>query len=93
MKLTLGDKKYLREKFHENEQAIQQIEACIPYTKFTLYTVGGGSRRIYLDEVIRLLGRELFLSAMDRCAFHRTALVDVNPQHEMLFDANKYFRV
>lgn len=99
MKLTKADREYLKRNFWENDDDIDQIEEAISKTSFKVFDMGSeelrngkeGGKRITLSETIDLLGREVFLSGMDRCAFHVTAVRYTNDGRTVFFDASRYF--
>lgn len=83
MKLTDEDKKFLREMYDETEERnLKQIEDCSKKTRFTLVDTTNHkssflwytAKEISEKEAINLLGRETFLSGMERAAFHRSAI-------------------
>lgn len=92
MKLTKADREYIRRNFHENDAAIAQIERAIGKTIFTADD-GNGERRISCAAAMDILGREAFLSGMDRAAFHWSA-VRTNSDESIVvyFDASKFFK-
>lgn len=87
MKLTREDREYLREHFHEEEWAINQIEEAIKKTTFKI-----GGKRVTSTEVIRRIGREHFLSCMDRSAFHWSATTETPDGERVDFDSRRFFR-
>ena len=87
MKLTEEDRVYLREECHEDDEDIRQIEKVISKTTFKL-----DGKRIPLKEAIDLLGREEFLSGMDRSAFHWSAVRMTPDGREIHFDSRRFFR-
>ena len=86
MKLTKADREYLKRNFWENEDHIDQIEAAIGKTTFE-----HDHKYIGVKDAIELCGRELFLSAMDRSAFHRSCCVTLPDGSHMYFDSKKFF--
>lgn len=86
MKLTKADRHYLVEEFHEDAQAIDQIERAVGQTWFTYK-----GERISAARAIELCGRERFLSAMDRSAFHWTTAVPLEDGSVVYFDSSKLF--
>ncbi len=92
MKLTEEDKKYLRETYNENDEAIDQIERCIAKTDFTLHSPDfWESRKILASAVLDVLDRESFLSGMRRCAFHRTAFRYTKDGRYITFNSRRFF--
>ena len=88
MKLTKADREYIKRNFWESERNIDQIEEAIPHTKYRYCGAYIGVKR-----VIELIGREGFLSGMDRSAFHWTATYIDDTGEPVLFDSSEYFRV
>ena len=86
MKLTKADREYIRRNFWEDDKNIDQIEAAIGCTWFEYK-----NERIGVRKAIELIGREKFLSGMDRSAFHRTATVTTDEGIPVYFDSSKYF--
>lgn len=86
MKLTEADRKYLLEQCNEDEKAIAQIERAIGKTWFSCKC-----ERISASRAIALCGRQRFLSAMDRSAFHYTTSVTLEDGTIIYFDSSKLF--
>ena len=87
MKLTEEDRAYLRDTLKEDTESIRQIEQVLAKTTFKI-----DKKRLTAEEVIEQIGREDFLSGMDRCAFHVDA-VRITPEgEEIYFDSRRYFK-
>lgn len=56
----------------EDESSFHQINEAMRRTKYTLITPYT-SKKIKKDEAIRILGEDLYLSGIQRSAFHGTA--------------------
>ena len=94
MKLTKADKAYLIS-INESEQDFPQIEEAMEVTKYELTDADGKEtiRSISRKEAIELLGRENWLSGLDRSAFHWTAMRQTKDEKGyVLFDSAKLFR-
>jgi hypothetical protein len=91
MKLTKKDKTTLLS-LGCLECDFKQIEKVISKTKYILYKVRGNEqKRICRASVINLIGRDAFLSGINRSAFHCTAVRYVDDENAIYFDSNKYF--
>lgn len=91
MKLTKKDKTYLLS-IGCSENDFQQIENAISKTKYLLYSIRGNEqKRIGRKVVINLIGREAFLSGINRSAFHYTAVRYVDADNAIHFDSSRYF--
>ena len=93
MKLTKADKEFLKRNFWEKDDAIDHIERALDYTDYEIQVNGGGWKKSNAKEVIELIGRERWLSGLDRCAFHMAACNN-NEDNTVLafFDATRFFR-
>lgn len=91
MKFTESDRAYLREHHHEPDEAIRQIEAAVSKTVYSL-AIKGESTKISRKKAIEILGREKWLSGMDRSAFHRSATYTTNDGKTVYFDSRRFFR-
>ena len=87
MKLTEEDRDFLRTQYHEDEESIDQIEKALRKTTFHM-----GNERISAEEVIARIGREMFLSGIDRSAFHVTALRITPDGKEIFFNSRRFFK-
>lgn len=92
MKLTQKDKEYLRSIGETEEEDINQIERAISKTKFEYH-----GERISTKTAIGILGREIFLSGMQRSAFHLSAVryadwADWNGEDGVYFYSSEYFK-
>ena len=87
MKLSKADREYIRRNFWESEDSIDQIERCIDKTKFTL-----DGKKIPTARAIEMLGREKFLTGMDRSAFHFTTVVETDDGRLIHFDSSRFFK-
>lgn len=92
-KLTQDDITLLREWGETNDEDIKQIERCASekWTKYELIDYKQKIRKeISRKEAIEILGREVWLSGMQRCAFHCSA---ARQQGDLcvLFDSYDYF--
>ena len=87
MKLTKADRDFIRRNFWESEQSIDQIERCIDRTKFTL-----DGKKIPTARAIAMLGREKFLTGMDRSAFHYTTVMETEDGQMIYFDSSRFFK-
>lgn len=87
MKLTKEDKEMLKS-FGFFEEDLDQIELATSsrYTKYEL-----DNKNISRDEVISLLGREVYLSGIARSAFHWSALRTTEDGKEIYFDSSNLF--
>ena len=99
MKFTEEDIAYLRELGETDDEDIEQVRRAASKTKFTLYAKSdyekGSDRgkKINRDSAIAVLGREGFLSGMDRSAFHMSALREsLDGKHYVGFDSRPFFR-
>jgi hypothetical protein len=93
MKLTKRDKEILRTEYYEDDESIEQIERATSKTVFTLYDHINEPIRIGIRKVIELLGREEFLSGMDRSAFHWDSYrVTADGKYGIGFDSSALFR-
>ena len=97
-KLTEDDIALLREWGETNDDDIKQIERCASekWTKYELTDYKQEIRKkISREEAIEILGRERWLSGMQRCAFHCSAVRYQGDGREddlfVLFDAYKFF--
>lgn len=91
-KLTDEDKAYLKE-FGETEKDFPQIERAANvayYGLSTPYSFGGA--KISLEDAIEELGREGFLSAIRRAAFHRTTLRNGKNGNQIKIDASRLWK-
>lgn len=98
-KLTEDDIALLREWGETNDDDIRQIERCTSekWTKYELTDKKQGiCKKISREEAIEILGREEWLSGMQRCAFHCSAVRYPNNDEEsgiyVFFDAYKFFK-
>lgn len=94
MKLTKRDKEILRTKYYEDDESIEQIERAISKTVFILCDQNQKPlKKIGIRKVIELLGREEFLSSMNRSAFHwDTYSVTADGKYGIDFDSSALFR-
>lgn len=71
MKLTKAQKDYYRS-MKWDEDDIKQLESMGKYCKLTLYNniTGKKIKRITQKEAIKILGKETFMSGMERACFH-----------------------
>lgn len=60
----------------EDESSFRQINEAMRRTKYTLITPYT-SKKIKKDEAMRILGEDLYLSGIQRSAFHGTATREV----------------
>lgn len=92
MKLTKQDIMTLKD-WGENDEDITQIEEATSKTKFTLHDrVTGISEKIGIRKAIEILGRETFLSGIDRSAFHFTSYrEDDTGRYGISFDSSRLF--
>ena len=60
----------------ENESSFRQINEAMRRTKYTLVTPYA-SRKIRKEEAVEILGEDLYLSGIQRSAFHGTATREV----------------
>ena len=91
MKLSKKDKTYLLS-IGCREIDFRQIENVISKTRYYLYKVRGNEeKRIGREVVINLIGRESFLSGINRSAFHYTAVRYVDADKAIHFDSSRYF--
>lgn len=91
MKFTEFDRAYLREHHHEPDEAIRQIEAAVSKTVYSL-EIKGKSTKISREKAIEILGRERWLSGMDRSAFHRSSVCSTDDGDKTVyFDSRKFF--
>lgn len=80
MYFTQGDKEYLKS-LGEDEAHIRQIESAVRRTVFKYR-----GQRITRDKAIDLLGRERFLSGMQRCTYHQTAVRTTDGEETVFFE-------
>lgn len=92
MKFTGSDRAYLREHHHEPDEAIRQIEAAVSKTVYFLKIKGEGIKMISRKRAIEILGREKWLSGMDRSAFHCSATHTTIDGKTVYFDSRRFFR-
>ena len=95
IKLTKNDVALLREWGETNDNDIKQIERCTSekWTKYELIDYKQKIRKkISREEAIKILGREEWLSGMQRCAFHCSA-ARYHGDVCVLFDSYDYFNV
>ena len=87
MKLTNSDTEILKEYGYEDED-FAQIQRALDKrnTKYTTYT--DNEKPITREEVIKLLGKENFLSGLARSCFHYTAVRVVNGNVHVYFDSS-----
>ena len=86
MKLTSMDKELLKNWGHEDEDC-NQIERATTKT-----TYKSDNKKISLDEALKILGRETYLSGISRSAFHFSAYRQNEKGVAVLFDSSKLFR-
>ena len=93
MKLTKRDKEFLRTEYYEDDKSIEQIERAISKTVFILCDQNQKAlKKIGIRKVIELLGREEFLSGMDRSAFHWSSYrVAADEKYGIYFDSSASF--
>lgn len=94
MKLTNKDKKYLLSIGHIEED-LGQIADAITYTRYESFETTNESvvTRLNQKQVIKLLGREKFLSGMSRSAFHYSAVQFTDDDKIcVMFDSSKFFK-
>ena len=91
MKLTNSDKEILKEYGYEDE-GFAQIQRAFDTrnTKYTTYA--DDEEPITREGVIKLLGRENFLSGLARSCFHYTAVRVVNGNVRVYFDSSNLFK-
>ena len=87
LKLTEKDRRFLRTQYHEDDESIDQIERALRKTTFYL-----GNKRISAEEVVERIGWEMFLSGLDRSAFHVTAVRRTPDGEEIFFNSRRFFR-
>ena len=75
MVLTNSDKEILLSKGYSNNDLIAIEDAKFRYKIFDTYNESNPEIKISQTEVIKLIGRENFLSAIGRDTFHSTAVV------------------
>ena len=94
MKLTKRDKEILRTKYYEDDESIEQIERATSKTVFILCDESQKAiKKIGIRKVIELLGREEFLSGIDRSAFYWTSYrVTADEKYGIYFDSSALFR-
>lgn len=92
MKLTLEDKRFLKDQCFEDDVSIEQIERATRKTKYE-YDDGIVTRKISEKEAINILGRNEWLAGMDRAAFHSDATVCVDGMESayVYFDSSAFF--
>jgi len=86
MKLTSTDKELLIN-WGYREEDLNQIERA---TTKTTYEMNG--KKISVNEVLEVLGRETYLSGISRSAFHWSAVRNNNDGEEVYFDSSKLFK-
>lgn len=98
-KLTENDIALLRDWGEINDDDIKQIERCASkkWTKYELTDEKQGiCKKISREEAIEILGRKEWLSGMQRCAFHCSAVRYRGGGCEgdlfVLFDAYNFFK-
>lgn len=87
MVLTNSDKEILLSKGYSNNDLIAIEDAKFCYKIFDTYNESNPEIKISQTEVIKLIGRERFLSAIGRATFHSTAVV----AHESVVGLGVYF--
>ena len=93
MKLTKIDKEFLKRNFWEKDDAIAQIERALDYTDYEIQVNGNGWEKSDAKTVIELIGREKWLSGMDRCAFYVQACQNSDDKTVLVFfDASRFFK-
>lgn len=94
MRLTKEDKEFLRS-LYEGEEYFPQIEEAMDNTTYELCDEDGKEtiRTITREEAIELLGRENWISGIDRSAFHWTAMRQTKDgKNYIMFNSSKLFR-
>lgn len=92
--LSSYDKRILRS-FGEHPDVFPQIEEAISKTKYYLYDKENDKSIGYVksEKAIEILGKKVFLSGIDRSAFHRTALrYSPDYKYSVRFDSGKLFK-
>ena len=93
MKLTVEDKKILREFGHKENKELKQIERAISKTTFTVFTRGKcDEKEISLIDALELLDRKEFLSGIGRSAFHWSSVRDTKDGRCVYFDSSRFFK-
>ena len=94
MKLTNKDKEYLLS-IGVKEDNFQQMEKACKYVKYEMFTKEDESIVIPItqEKAIEILGREKYLSGLQRCTFHSSA-VRYNESETIfvLFDSYKFLK-
>lgn len=96
MKLTEDDEKILLEMGCPAEDIPQIRDAALTkYTRYTLYeNEKSAGKRIGEKEAIRLLGRKMWLSGLERSAFHCSAARKIEGSEAfILFDSKRLLAV
>lgn len=88
--------KYQEEYFKahgEDEKSFRQLNEAMRRTKYTLVTPYT-SRKIRKEEAVEVLGEDLYLSGIQRSAFHGTATRKVmgKPFQMVLFDSSALWK-
>lgn len=95
MKLTDSDVAFLKSIGETDPEDIAQVEKATTKTRYTLYDKSNGStKQIGLHQAIELLGREAFLSGLDRSAFHWDSIREsADGRYTVGFDSRALFKV
>ena len=74
----------------ESEQDKKQIKRALKCTKYELHKDGEKTSNVSRKKAIELLGNEIFVSGLERSAFHYTAF-RTNNDIGILFDSSDLF--
>ena len=93
MKLTNADKAYILSIGFPKED-LEQIEAAVDNTKYTLILGNGRERPLTRLGAMRKLGRQTFLNGISRSAFHWTAMRETKGERveHVYFDSSDFLR-
>lgn len=74
------------------EEDFDQIKYAADQTSFTLGDQDGNMKRISIKTANQLLTREVFLSGLNRSAFHFSAVREAVDGQLIYFDSSAYFK-
>lgn len=94
MKLTESDIAYLKELGETEDEDFAQVEKAAAKTTYTLIDKNSGAKkRIGYKQAIEMLGRETFLSGLDRSAFHWDSIREtIDGKHYVSFDSKAFLK-
>ena len=75
---------------NETSEDKEQMKRALKCTEYRLYDDYNYRKKITRNDAIRILGEEMFVSGLERSAFHWTA-ARTNEDKTILFDSRKLF--